>query len=159
MYNTQQQQREDNTVTSTASNRQQNINTHHLVIDPAVRPAGFDLPRQPWTLLNRFRTGHGTCRDSLHRWGMALFRPVSVRTAADDDAHHRRLPADKVRRRAGGSSWGWRRCRPLASEYGDEGIREMNHVCSAPPRVRCHLHRLVPLSTTELNKFLNPTEK
>jgi len=44
---------------------------HGLVPDPAVRPPGFDLPRQPWTLLNRFRTGHGTCRASLHRWGMA----------------------------------------------------------------------------------------
>ena len=39
---------------------------HGLVPDPAVRP-----PRQPWTLLNRFRTGSSTCRASLHRWGMA----------------------------------------------------------------------------------------
>ena len=65
------------------------------------------LPCQPPSL------GHGSV------W------PVPMRTAADDDAHHRRLPADKVRRRAGGSSWGCRRCRPLASEYGDESIREM----------------------------------
>ena len=40
---------------------------HGLVPDPAVRPPGFDLPRQPWTLLNRFRTGHSICRASLHR--------------------------------------------------------------------------------------------
>jgi len=36
---------------------------HGLVPDPAVRPPGFDLPRQLWTFL--------TCRASLHRWGMA----------------------------------------------------------------------------------------
>ena len=36
-----------------------------------IRPPGFDLPRQPWTLLNRFRTGHSTCLASLHHWGMA----------------------------------------------------------------------------------------
>jgi len=44
---------------------------HGLVPDRAVRPSGFDLPRHPWTLLNRFQTGHGTCLASLHRWGMA----------------------------------------------------------------------------------------
>ena len=35
----------------------------HLVCDPTIRQPGFDLPRQQWSLLNRFRTvpaeGHG----------------------------------------------------------------------------------------------------
>ena len=37
----------------------------HLVCDPTIRQPGFDLPRQQWSLLNRFRTeqGHsGACR-------------------------------------------------------------------------------------------------
>ena len=28
----------------------------HLVSDPTIRQPGFDLPRQQWSLLNRFRT-------------------------------------------------------------------------------------------------------
>ena len=40
-----------------------------LVNDPAARVPGFDLPRAQWVLLNRFRTGAGPCRYSLHRWG------------------------------------------------------------------------------------------
>ena len=28
----------------------------HLVCDPTIRQPGFDLPRQQWSLLNRFRT-------------------------------------------------------------------------------------------------------
>ena len=37
----------------------------HLVCDPTIPQLGFDLPRQQWSLLNRFRTeqGHwGACR-------------------------------------------------------------------------------------------------
>jgi len=32
-----------------------------LVCDPTIRQPGFDLPRQQWSLLNRFRTEHGHC--------------------------------------------------------------------------------------------------
>jgi len=28
----------------------------HLVCDPTIRQPGFNLPRQQWSLLNRFRT-------------------------------------------------------------------------------------------------------
>jgi len=28
----------------------------HLVRDPTIQQPGFDLPRQQWSLLNRFRT-------------------------------------------------------------------------------------------------------
>ena len=38
----------------------------HLVCDPTIQQPGFDLPRQQWSLLNRYRTeeqGHcGACR-------------------------------------------------------------------------------------------------
>jgi len=37
----------------------------HLVCDPIIRQPGFDLPRQQWSLLNRFRTEqehYGACR-------------------------------------------------------------------------------------------------
>jgi len=44
---------------------------YHLVRDPAIRQPGFDLPRRPWCLLNRFRTGQGQCRACLKRWGQA----------------------------------------------------------------------------------------
>ena len=33
----------------------------HLVCDPTIRQPGFDLPRQQWSLLNRFRTDQGHC--------------------------------------------------------------------------------------------------
>ena len=33
----------------------------HLVCDPTIRQPGFDLPRQQWSLLNRFRTKQGHC--------------------------------------------------------------------------------------------------
>jgi len=40
----------------------------HLVCDPTIRQPGFDLPRQQWSLMNRFRReqGHcGACREKL----------------------------------------------------------------------------------------------
>lgn len=42
-----------------------------LVAEPSVCPPGFDLPRQSWTMLNRFRTGQGRCAVNLVRWGQA----------------------------------------------------------------------------------------
>jgi len=32
----------------------------HLVCDPTIRQPGFDLHRQQWSLLNRFRTERDT---------------------------------------------------------------------------------------------------
>jgi hypothetical protein len=42
-----------------------------LVAEPSARPPGFDLPRQQWKTLNRFRTGQGRCATNLVRWGQA----------------------------------------------------------------------------------------
>ena len=41
----------------------------HLVPNPNQQVPGTDLPRRQWSTLNRFRTGHGPCLASLHRWG------------------------------------------------------------------------------------------
>jgi len=40
----------------------------HLVDDPTVRQPGFTLPRQQWSLLNRFRTGQGHCGVCRKTW-------------------------------------------------------------------------------------------
>ena len=40
----------------------------HLVCDPTIRQPGFDLPRQQWSLLNRFRTVQGHCSACRRKW-------------------------------------------------------------------------------------------
>ena len=41
----------------------------HLVCDPTIRQPGFfDLPRQQWSLLNRFRTEQGHCGACRRKW-------------------------------------------------------------------------------------------
>ena len=48
---------------------QSEIRNKFLIADPSCRLPGFDLPRHDWTLLNRYRTGHGRCAACLHDWG------------------------------------------------------------------------------------------
>jgi len=38
----------------------------HLVDDPTIRQPDFTLPRQQWSLLNRFCTGQGHCGACRH---------------------------------------------------------------------------------------------
>ena len=40
----------------------------HLVDDPTIQQPGFTLPRQQWSLLNRFRTNQGHCRACRKAW-------------------------------------------------------------------------------------------
>ena len=40
----------------------------HLVCDPTSRQPGFDLPRQQWSLLNRFRMEQGHCGACRRKW-------------------------------------------------------------------------------------------
>ncbi len=40
----------------------------HLVVDPTIRQPGFVLPRQQWSLLNRFRTAQGHCGACRKKW-------------------------------------------------------------------------------------------
>jgi len=40
----------------------------HLVDDPTIRQPGFTVPRQQWSLLNRFCTGQGHCGACRKTW-------------------------------------------------------------------------------------------
>jgi len=40
----------------------------HLMDDPTIRQPGFALPRQHWSLLNRFCTGQGHCGACRKKW-------------------------------------------------------------------------------------------
>jgi len=40
----------------------------HVVCDRTIRQPGFDLPRQQWSLLNRFRTEQGHCGACRRKW-------------------------------------------------------------------------------------------
>lgn len=40
-------------------------------LKPSNRPLRFDLPRKTWITLDRIRTGHGRCADTLYKWGRA----------------------------------------------------------------------------------------
>ena len=44
----------------------------HLVCDPTIRQPGFDLPRQQWSLLNRFRMEQGHCGACRRKWRLTL---------------------------------------------------------------------------------------
>ena len=48
-------------------NSAQLVNSH-LVCDPTIRQPGFDLARQQWSLLNRFRTEQGHCNACWRKW-------------------------------------------------------------------------------------------
>ena len=40
-----------------------------LINDPTIQLQGMDLPRGQWSLLNRFRSDAGPCRNSMHECG------------------------------------------------------------------------------------------
>jgi len=40
----------------------------HLVCDPTIWQPDFDLPRQQWSLLNRFHTEQGHCSAQRRKW-------------------------------------------------------------------------------------------
>ena len=43
----------------------------HLVCDLTIRQPGFDLPRQQWSLQNRFRTEQGHCGACRRKWRLS----------------------------------------------------------------------------------------
>ena len=45
------------------------IKNGHLIENPSQRLFGMNLNRKGWSTLNRFRTGHGRCREMEHKWG------------------------------------------------------------------------------------------
>ena len=46
------------------------MSNYDLINDPSCRLPGYDLPRAQWSVLNRFRSGHGPCRDMKFKWGV-----------------------------------------------------------------------------------------
>jgi len=40
-----------------------------IVVSPTSRQPGFDLPRCSWSMWNCFRTGQGTRKASMYKWG------------------------------------------------------------------------------------------
>ena len=40
-----------------------------LINDPTIQLPGMDLSRGQWSLLNRFQSDAGPCRNSMHEWG------------------------------------------------------------------------------------------
>ena len=45
------------------------VQNKSLINDPTIQLPGMDLPRGQWSLLNRFRSDAGPCRNSMHEWG------------------------------------------------------------------------------------------
>jgi len=59
----------------------------HLVVDPTTRQPGFALPRQQWSLLNRFHTRQGHCG--------ACKTPISVPAVKPKRCHTLSNPAHR----------------------------------------------------------------
>lgn len=77
-------------------------------------PPGFDLPRKSWSTLNRIRTGHGVCADSLYKWKM--------RTSAECDCGAEKqtiqhMIAECPRRKYDGDPLDFASATPASIEY------------------------------------------
>ena len=48
----------------------ENLRNKHLINDPTEKLNGMDEDRKIWCRINRIRTGHGRCADTLHKWNM-----------------------------------------------------------------------------------------
>ncbi|KAL4143087.1 hypothetical protein QTP88_005458 [Uroleucon formosanum] len=48
-----------------------NPDTHNIIQSLGNPLPGHQLPRREWIVLNRLRTGHGRCKELLHKWKMA----------------------------------------------------------------------------------------
>ena len=68
-----------------------------LISDPVVCQPGFDLERKDWSLLNRFRTGHGLCASTLHDWSIRD-DPLCACGSKQTMSHivNERVPADQA---------------------------------------------------------------
>jgi len=52
------------------SNAIPEVPNKHRVPDPTIALPGFNLPRRKWSILNWYRTGHGLCAETEHKWGL-----------------------------------------------------------------------------------------
>ncbi|KAG5894920.1 hypothetical protein JTB14_008879 [Gonioctena quinquepunctata] len=48
----------------------QEVRNLESITDPTCKPEGMNLPPRIWCRLNRFRVGHGRCRDEIFKWGI-----------------------------------------------------------------------------------------
>ena len=82
-----------------------------ILCDPTIRQPGFDLPRQQWSLLIRFRTEQGHCGACMQK-EMATYRHWSVYLLRDPDdvPDCRMLSPDKTEwRLISATLCGWKR--------------------------------------------------
>lgn len=57
------------------------LTNSYLVQDPNVRLSGFESDRKNWTQLNRIRSNHGRCNETLNKWNPDI-------TTMCDCGHH-----------------------------------------------------------------------
>ena len=82
-----------------------------LVCDPTFWQPCFDLPRQQWSLLNRFRNGTGTLQCLQKEMVTYRHWSVSLWQEPDDVPHCRILSPDKTEWQfISATLWGWIRC-------------------------------------------------
>ncbi len=87
---------------------------HSLVANPSVCPPGFDLPRQHWSMLNRFRTGQRRCASQPCPVGPSHQSELQLWGTRNHAAHCQRVSADSFQRQNQGSLPGWTRCCSVA---------------------------------------------
>jgi len=92
-----------------------------IVEDPSSRQPGFDLPRCTRSLLNRFRTGQGTCKASMYKWEMTKSSICSCGDpqTSDHGPYCELLSVDQIWGRFDDSTRSWRRCCQLAKFCGN----------------------------------------
>jgi len=82
----------------------------HLVCDPTIRQPGFDLPRQQWSMLNRFRAEQGHCGDCRRKWRLTD-TDLCPCGKTQTTSHIVELCPDKTEwRLISATICGWRRC-------------------------------------------------
>jgi len=102
----------------------------HLVCYPTIRQPGFDLPRQQWSLLNRFGTEQGYCGAFRRKWRLRHWS-VSLWRDPDDVPHCRILSPDKTEwRLISATLCRWRRCLVADQLWFMTRIREEEECCS-----------------------------
>jgi len=47
-----------------------NVRNRYLIDDPTIKLNGMDKDRNTWSQINRFRTSHGRCADTLFKWNV-----------------------------------------------------------------------------------------
>ena len=97
-----------------------------LVPDPTIRKPGFDLPRHTWSMLNRFRTGRGTCRADLHQWGLSTSESCSCGQKQTMSHIVDSCPLSRFTT----TSHSWRSRSSLVGDGGEKSTRETKRNCS-----------------------------